>query len=135
MAVKRSRAAEGKGELRRGPAGSAARERAARRMVKLSLSVCVHCAICADSCFMFRRSGGDPTYAPSYKAINSIGRIVAKRGRLSEAQWAEAKDLAWNKCVLCMRCYCPVGIDIPTLIARARASCRKRGLYRSWGTP
>ena len=121
--------------MKRRPAGSGARARAVRRMVRLSLSVCVHCAICADSCFMFRRSGRDPTYSPSYKAINSIGRIVAMRGKLSEAQWAEAKDLAWNKCVLCMRCYCPIGIDVPALIARARGACRKRGFYRSWGEP
>ncbi len=84
---------------------------------------------------MFRGSGCDPTYSPSYKAINSIGRIVAKRGRLTEAEWAEAQDLAWKKCVLCMRCYCPIGISIPTLIARARSACRKRGYYRSWGEP
>ena len=116
------------------PAGSGARERAGRRMVRLSLSACVHCAICADSCFMFRRSGNDPTYSPSYKAINSIGRIIARRGRLTEAQWAEAQELAWNKCVLCMRCYCPIGISIPTLIARARSACRERGYYRHWGS-
>jgi Fe-S oxidoreductase len=110
------------------------RQRAVERMVRLSLSACVHCAICADSCFMFRRSGSDPTYSPSYKAINSIGRITARRGKLTGAEWAEAQDLAWNKCVLCMRCYCPIGISIPTLIARARSACRKRGYYRTWGS-
>ena len=120
--------------MKRRPAGSGARERAGRRMVRLSLSACVHCAICADSCFMFRRSGNDPTYSPSYKAVNSIGRITARRGRLTEAQWAEAQELAWNKCVLCMRCYCPIGISIPTLIARARSACRERGYYRHWGS-
>jgi Fe-S oxidoreductase len=96
------------------------RRTAAERTAWLSFSACVHYAICADSCFMFRRSGGDPTYSPSYKVINSIGRIIVSRGRLTEAEWADAQDLAWNKCVLCMRCYCPIGISIPTLIARAR---------------
>jgi Fe-S oxidoreductase len=101
-------------------------------MVRLSLSVCVHCAICADSCFKFRNSGGDPTYSPSYKAINSIGLVHRKRARLSPAEWEEAKDLAWSKCVLCMRCYCPLGISIPSLIAKARAACREHGYYRTW---
>ena len=118
--------------MRTAKAGARARERAERRMVRLSLSVCVHCAICADSCFKFRGSGNDPTYSPSYKAIHSIGVIHGKRGRLSPAEWEEAKDLAWNKCVLCMRCYCPIGISIPALIARARSACRQRGYYRTW---
>jgi Fe-S oxidoreductase len=117
---------------RAGGRAQQARERANRSMVKLSLSVCVHCAICADSCFKFRGSGNDPTYSPSYKAIHSIGLIQRKRGKLSPAEWEQAKDLAWNKCVLCMRCYCPIGISIPTLIARARNACRARGCYRSW---
>ena len=108
------------------------RERRERRMVRLSLSVCVHCAICADSCFKFRGSGNDPTYSPSYKAINSIGLIHRRRERLSPAEWEQAKDLAWNKCVLCMRCYCPLGISIPTLIARARRACRAHGYERTW---
>ena len=112
--------------------GRRARERDERRMVGLSLSVCVHCAICADSCFKFRGSGNDPTYTPSYKAINSIGLVQRKRGKLSPAEWEEARDLAWSKCVLCMRCYCPLGISIPTLIARARSACRAKGYYRSW---
>lgn len=115
-----------------GDRAARARRRIERKMVGLSLSVCVHCAICADSCFKFRNSGNDPTYTPSYKAIHSIGVIQRRRGRLSPEQWNEAKDLAWNKCVLCMRCYCPIGIDIPSLIARARAACRERGYYRTW---
>jgi Fe-S oxidoreductase len=64
------------------PAGSRARgrsERAVRGMARLSLSACVHCVICADSCTMFRGTGRDLTYSPSYKAINSIGRVIAGR--------------------------------------------------------
>lgn len=112
--------------------GGARREARERAMVKLSLSVCVHCAICADSCFKFRLSGSDPTYSPSYKAIHSIGLIQKRRGRLAPAEWEQATDLAWNKCVLCMRCYCPLGISIPTLIARARRACRAQGHERRW---
>jgi Fe-S oxidoreductase len=99
-------------------------------LIGLSLQACAHCSLCADSCFKFRNSGGDPTYTPSYKAINSIGRISRTRGRLSDDEYEDIRELAWDKCVLCMRCYCPIGISIPSLIAAARAACRETGVAR-----
>jgi Fe-S oxidoreductase len=107
---------------------------ARRDMIRLSLQACAHCALCADSCFKFRQSGGDVTCTPSYKAINSIGRIWRTRGRLSDEDYEDIRELAWDKCVLCMRCYCPIGIDIPTLIATARSACREKGVMRSYRT-
>ncbi|MGD0725144.1 MAG: (Fe-S)-binding protein [Spirochaetia bacterium] len=101
-------------------------------LIRLSLQACAHCALCAESCFIYRQSGGDPTCTPSYKAINSIGKIWRKKGRLSEAEYARIGELAWNKCVLCMRCYCPVGINIPSLISAARGACRERGVLRTY---
>ncbi|MGA2766579.1 MAG: (Fe-S)-binding protein [Spirochaetia bacterium] len=103
-----------------------------RGMIKLSLQACAHCALCAESCFKFQASGGDPRYSPSYKAINSIGRIFRKKGRLSESEYRTISDLVWNRCVLCMRCYCPVGVSIPSLIASARNVCRERGIFRTY---
>jgi Fe-S oxidoreductase len=105
-----------------------------RGMIRLSLQACAHCSLCADSCFKFRQSGGDPTYTPSYKAINSIGRIWKRRGRLSDAEYEAVRELAWDKCVLCMRCYCPIGISIPSLIACARSACREKGVQRLYTT-
>ncbi len=103
-----------------------------RGMVKLSLSVCVHCSICSESCFLYRSHENDPTYTPSYKAIHSIGRIYKKNGKLSDEEYNNIKRLIWDKCVLCTRCYCPVGIDIPSLIATARNVCREKGVYRTY---
>jgi Fe-S oxidoreductase len=103
-----------------------------RDMIRLSLSACVHCSLCSESCFKYRGSGGDPTYTPSYKAINSIGRLYRAKGRLPEAAYAEIKELVWDKCVLCMRCYCPVGVSVPALIAAARSVCRERGVWRDY---
>ena len=100
-------------------------------MIRLSLQACVHCSLCAESCFKFRASDGDATYTPSYKAINSIGTIWKKKGRLTPAEFERVRELAWDKCVLCMRCYCPVGISIPSLIAAARSACRERGVQRA----
>jgi Fe-S oxidoreductase len=103
-----------------------------RDMIRLSLQACAHCALCAESCFQFRRSGGDPTYTPSYKAINTIGRIWRTRGRLTDDEYEDIRELAWDKCVLCMRCYCPIGISIPSLIAAARTACREKGVERRY---
>jgi Fe-S oxidoreductase len=97
-------------------------------LIRLSLQACAHCALCAESCFKFRQSGGDPTFTPSYKAINSIGKIWRKKGRLTEEEYERIGELAWDKCVLCARCYCPVGINIPSLIAAARGACREAGV-------
>jgi Fe-S oxidoreductase len=108
--------------------------RGKKELIGLSLQACVHCAICADSCFKFRQSGGDPTCTPSYKAINSIGKIARSRGNLSETEYERIRELVWDKCVLCMRCSCPIGISIPTLIASARAACRERGVQRWYTT-
>ena len=101
-------------------------------MIRLSLQACAHCALCAESCFKFRQSGGDVTFTPSYKAIHSIGRIWRSRGRLSDEEYEDIRELAWDKCVLCMRCYCPIGINIPSLIAAARGACRENGVARSY---
>ena len=101
-------------------------------MIRLSLQACVHCALCAESCFKYRQSGGDPTFTPSYKAINTIGLIWKKKGRLAPAEYERVRELAWDKCVLCMRCYCPIGISIPSLIAAARTACREQGVQRSF---
>ena len=103
-----------------------------RDMIKLSLSACVHCSICSDSCFKFNSNRKDPTYTPAYKVINSIGRIYKKKGKLSDAEYDKIKILIWDKCVLCMRCYCPLGISIPSLIACARSICREKGVSRTY---
>jgi len=103
-----------------------------KQMIKLSLQACAHCALCAESCFKFQASEGDPGYTPSYKAINSIGKIYRKKGKLSESEYRAISDIVWNRCVLCMRCYCPIGISVPSLIACARNVCRERGVFRAY---
>ncbi len=103
-------------------------------MIRLSLQACVHCSLCAESCFLYRQSGGDPTYTPAYKAINTIGKIAKSRGRLSDDAYERIRELAWDKCVLCMRCYCPIGISVPSLIAAARSACREKGVHRWYTT-
>jgi len=92
------------------------------------LSACAGCTLCAESCFLFRNHDGDPRYMPSYKVLNSLGKLYKKRGKVTRAQLEEMKDLVWRNCVLCERCYCPLGIDLPNMIAFARSILRSQGI-------
>jgi Fe-S oxidoreductase len=97
-----------------------------------ALRVCAHCSLCAESCFLFHLHDGDPRYMPSHKFINSIGRLYRSKGRIDRAGLAEISEIVWRRCVLCTRCYCPLGIDIPEMIALARQICRSQDVYFQW---
>jgi len=97
--------------------------------MKLSLAVCAHCSLCAESCFMYLSHDKNPQYMPSHKFINSIGILYRKGGKVGRDRLEEMRDIVWKKCVLCMRCYCPFGINIPNMIALARSICRSQGIY------
>ena len=99
-----------------------------KRKIKLSLALCAHCGLCADSCFLYRAHDGDPVYMPSHKVLNSVGLLYRRKGRVSRADLERIRHIAWKRCVLCMRCYCPLGVDIPGLIAFARDICRGQGV-------
>ena len=96
--------------------------------MKLCLWACAGCTLCAESCFLFRNHDGDPRYVPSYKVLKSLGTLYKKRGKVSPAQLEEMRELIWRNCVLCGRCYCPFGIDIPNMIAFARSILRSQGI-------
>lgn len=102
--------------------------------MKLWLKVCAHCSLCAESCFLFTTTGGgkDPRYMPSHKFIHSIGILYKKKGRVNREALEKIGDIVWNRCVLCMRCYCPFGIDIPGMIALGRKICRSQNIYRKY---
>lgn len=99
-----------------------------RSRMKLSLAACAGCTLCAESCFMFMSHGEKPQYMPSYKVLNSLGTLYKKKGRVSDGQLESMQDLLWKNCVLCGRCYCPLGIDLPGMIAFARRILREQGL-------
>lgn len=103
-----------------------------RSKMKLWLRVCAHCSLCAESCFLFTTKGQDPKYMPSHKFINSIGKLYKKNGNVDLETLEEIGDIAWNRCVLCTRCYCPFGIDIPEMISLARKICRTQNVYRRY---
>lgn len=106
--------------------------KAEKPKMKLWLTVCAHCSLCAESCFLYTVNERDPRYMPSHKFINSIGTLYRKKGKISRAGLETIGDIAWNRCVLCLRCYCPFGIDIPAMIALARKICRTHDIYRHY---
>ena len=97
--------------------------------MKLCLTACASCGLCTESCFLFMSHDKDPRYMPSYKMVHSLGRLYRKRGKVSRGQLEEMKELVFKNCALCGRCYCPFGIDIPNVIAFARAILRSQGIY------
>jgi Fe-S oxidoreductase len=97
--------------------------------MKLTLKACAHCTLCAESCFLYMARNKDPKYTPSYKFLNSIGTLYKADGKVDKVTLGEIRDNIWERCVLCTRCYCPLGIDIPDMIALARSICREQGVY------
>ncbi len=93
------------------------------------LSHCSHCSLCAESCFLYKLHQNDPKYMPSYKAIQSLGKLYRKKGNVDRQFLLGIKEIVWKSCVLCGRCYCPVGVHVPTMIAFARSICRSQGVY------
>jgi len=97
--------------------------------VKACLDACASCALCAESCFLFNEYDHDPQYMPSYKVIKTLGQLYKKRGQVSPDELERMRQLLWRNCVLCGRCYCPFGIDLPNMLAFARGILRSQGLY------
>jgi Fe-S oxidoreductase len=103
-----------------------------KALVRLSLAACARCSLCAESCFLFHLHDHDPRYMPSHKLIHSIGRLQQRKGRITDEELEEIKEIVWQRCVLCTRCYCPMGIDIPAMIALARSILRSAGVVHTW---
>ena len=102
-----------------------------KKRMKLFLSVCASCGFCADSCFLYRNSK-DHRYMPSYKAINSLGKLFKKKGKVTLDILEDMSELIYGRCVMCRRCYCPFGIDISGMISWARTICRTQGVYERY---
>ena len=62
-----------------------------KKRMRLFLSVCASCGFCADSCFLYRNNR-KPEYMPSYKAVNSLGKLFKKRGKVNRSMLEEIKE-------------------------------------------
>jgi ferredoxin len=102
-----------------------------KTQMKVMMTFCARCSNCAESCFMYANTG-DPSYIPSHKVFHSIGTLYRKKGKVTRRDLEEMADTVWNKCVLCERCYCPVGLKIPEMISLGRSICRSQGVYKTY---
>jgi len=106
------------------------------RQIVGSLTACVHCGLCTETCHYVLANPGDPTYAPAYKAdkIRTLfkrhydwtGRVfpwwVKARSLYTDEELEELKDTVFGKCTNCRRCTinCPMGVDLATFNRMAR---------------
>jgi Fe-S oxidoreductase len=115
----------------------AAREFVAQagRDAAFQLESCVHCGQCADACH-FHLVTGDPRHTPIYKLrpmLKAYQREAAPFASVKKAlglappevtaeELHEWSELLYDSCNLCGRCTlaCPMGIDIASLVRRAR---------------
>ncbi len=106
------------------------------RQIVGSLTACVHCGMCTESCHYVLANPDDPTYAPAYKA-DQIRKIFKRNydwtGRVfpwwvhaedirTDEDLHKLKDIVFGKCTNCRRCSinCPMGVDFATLNRMAR---------------
>jgi len=106
------------------------------RQIVGSLTACVHCGMCTDSCHYVLTNPDDPTYAPAYKAdqlrklfkrhFDWTGRIIPwwvhAESMSTDEELEELKDTVFGKCTNCRRCSlnCPMGVDHATFNRMAR---------------
>lgn len=96
------------------------------------LGACASCGMCAESCLFFKNTG-DRKSVPSYKVRKTIGRLFRSKGRVDRGELQEMAGLLWGRCTLCRQCYCPMGIDLSSIMAWGRAICRSQDIDGSQG--
>ena len=103
-----------------------------KNKIQLVMQLCAHCGMCAESCFMYVSHQHDPKFTPAYKMINAFKVLNSTKKPASWNALHTVQEMLWHRCVLCMRCYCPLGIDIPDMIALGRRICRTKGIFRDY---
>lgn len=106
------------------------------RELVVSLTGCVHCGLCTESCHYFLARPEDPTMTPVWKA-DQIRKIFKRRidwtGQVLPL-WVGAcepkddediirlKNIVFGSCSACRRCSynCPMGVDTALLVRMAR---------------
>ena len=96
--------------------------------MRMALRVCAHCGLCAESCFLYATRDRKPEYMPSHKFIHTLGTLYKKKGHVRRDELESMCHIAWRRCVLCTRCYCPLGINIPEMISLVRRICRSQNV-------
>jgi Fe-S oxidoreductase len=98
--------------------------------IRMWLSICSRCGLCAESCFFYLAKNKDPKLSPAYKVRATLGELYRRKGKVDRDFLKKCYDIVWGECTTCKRCslYCPFGIDIATMIATVRAVCNSQGV-------
>ena len=112
------------------------------RVVAFQLEACVHCGQCAEACHFYLVTK-DPRYTPVHKLQPMLKTYQRERAPFAAARKllglapveATAQELEtwsgllYDSCNLCGRCTlaCPMGIDIASLVRRAREGMSAAG--------
>jgi ferredoxin len=102
-----------------------------KSQMQMMLLYCARCSNCAESCFFYANTR-DASYIPSHKVFSSLGKLYRAKEKIERRDLENMVDTIWNKCVLCERCYCPIGLNIPEMISLARSICRSQGVYKTY---
>jgi Fe-S oxidoreductase len=114
------------------------------RPLAVSLTACVHCGLCAESCHYFLARPDDPTMTPVYKA-DQIRRVFKRHldwtGRIvpwwvhawsprSDEDLNRLKNVVFGTCSACRRCTlnCPMGVDTGLLVRFTRGLLTELGI-------
>lgn len=97
--------------------------------VKMYLSICARCGLCADTCHYYLANDKDPQYVPSLK-MKPLLEIIKKKGKVSKEFMEDLYEKVYGSCTMCRRCsvYCPFGIDIAGMTAFLRSMMVSQGL-------
>jgi len=103
---------------------------------------CIHCGLCAEVCHFYEQTG-DPKYTPIWKLeplkraykresgpFSFIYKALNLKRKLTADELAQWQHLLYDSCTVCGRCsmVCPMGIDIASLISKARHGMFQAGL-------
>ena len=113
----------------------------ANRDAAFQLEACVRCGQCAEACHFYLVTR-DPRYTPVYKLrpmlrayqrerapFSMVRRWLGLVPEVGAAELTEWSTLLYDSCNLCGRCTlaCPMGIDIASLVRRAREGMSAAG--------
>lgn len=114
------------------------------RQIVSSMTGCVHCGMCAESCHYVLARPDDPTMTPVYKAdqirrifkrhLDWMGRIfpwwVHATSPVDDDDLNHLKNIVFGTCSACRRCTlnCPMGIDNAMLIRWTRGMLTELGI-------
>ncbi|HET9042040.1 MAG TPA: (Fe-S)-binding protein, partial [Burkholderiales bacterium] len=112
------------------------------RDAAFQLEACVHCGQCAEACHFYLVTK-DPRYTPVHKLqpmakayqrekapFSAARKLLGLAPAAVTAQELETwSELLYDSCNLCGRCTlaCPMGIDIASLVRRAREGMSAAG--------